>query len=168
MLLSRKLPGIITRGLGGAIPDNALALAEPDVPLPPQRAALLAKAAALAAPPQPPAPPRLPPLIRAARLYAPIPPAAPHRPALVAARLDRTDFVAMTAPATPSVAIGEVKAAPPTPRADALVVALIPTAEVSGSFSGSAQTGVRSDAFGAARRADPSNLDDSESLRGTD
>jgi uncharacterized protein YcbK (DUF882 family) len=168
MLLSRKLPGVITRGLGGALPENALSLADADVPLPPQRAALLAKAAALAAPPPPPAPPRLPPLMRAARLYAPIPPIGPPKPALVAARLDGADFVAMTAPATPSVSIGETKGAPPTPRADALVVALIPTAEVSGSFSASAPGGPKSDAFGAARHADPSSLLDSESLRGTD
>jgi len=51
-LLARgKLPGVITRGMTGPIPSNALALAEvANAPEPPERPALLAKAAALSAP----------------------------------------------------------------------------------------------------------------------
>ncbi len=73
-LLTRRLPGVITRGLSGPLPKNALALTDPDAPVSPERIALLAKAAALSAtlPPQP-------------RMVA----ARTRRPALCAAAADR-------------------------------------------------------------------------------
>ncbi len=66
-LLMRRLPSVITRGIGGPLPKNALALASTDAPVPPERGALLAKAAALSAPLSALAP-RLSPLERAAKL----------------------------------------------------------------------------------------------------
>ena len=51
LLIRGKLPGVITRGVSGPIPSNALALVEvANPPEPPERPALLAKAAALNAP----------------------------------------------------------------------------------------------------------------------
>ena len=135
-LLTRKLPTVITRGLGGALPKDALALAEPETAPSPERVALLAKAAALSAPVATPQP-ALTPLERAARLYAPLPPAGPFKPALVAAKIGKAEFGVMIAPKTPSAPLGEARAAPPiSPHADALTIAFMPTAEVSDTFSG--------------------------------
>jgi uncharacterized protein YcbK (DUF882 family) len=169
-LLMRKLPSVITRGIAGPLPKNALALADSDVPIPPERGALLAKAAALSAPvPVPtPAPPRLPPLERAAKLYAPLPPIGPLKPTLVAAKIDRSDFGAMTAPKTPSATLGAEKpAAPPSPRADALTVALAPTAQVKDTFSTRRTNELPVQAFTPAQ-APLSLFNDPESLHGTD
>ena len=72
LLVRGKLPGIITRGVSGPIPANALALAEvAGASEPPERPAMLAKAAALSAP--------LPPIVPiktttvAMRSLAPLP-----------------------------------------------------------------------------------------------
>jgi uncharacterized protein YcbK (DUF882 family) len=158
-LLTRKLPTVITRGLGGALPKDALALAEPETPRSPERVALLAKAAALSAPVPTPQP-ALTPLERAARLYAPLPPAGPFKPALVAAKIGKAEFGVMIAPKTPSALLGETRAAPPvSPHADALTVALIPMAQVSDALES-----------GSANGADPASTAapiSTETLRGT-
>jgi uncharacterized protein YcbK (DUF882 family) len=172
-LLMRRLPSVITRGLNGPLPKNALALAASDAPVPPERSALLAKAAALSAPLSALAP-RLSPLERAAKLYAPLPPIGPLKPALVAARIDQSDFGVMTAPKTPSAVLGAMKpAAPLSPRADALLVALAPAAQVTGSFSARLASDLPANAFAATGKAvePPLGLPltgDPESLRGTD
>jgi uncharacterized protein YcbK (DUF882 family) len=171
-LLTRKLPGIITRGVGGALPANALALADPDAAVPPERPGLLAKAAALSAPPLPPvAPARLSPLARAAQLRAVLPPIGPIKPTLVAARLDQSHFGVMTAAKTPA---GEplAKASPAlSPRADAMVAALEPIAQSEGTLRDSPYGNVPVDAFAvstprAAEDAAPTL--DADLLRGTD
>jgi uncharacterized protein YcbK (DUF882 family) len=169
-VLMHRLPSVITRGLGGPLPKNALALAETDAPVPPERIALLAKASALSAPVPSPAP-RLSPLERAAKLYAPLPPIGPLKPALVAAKIDQANFGVMTAPKTPSATLGAIKSAPPpSPRADALVVALAPTAQVLESFSARATSELPTNAFAPIRTTpDFGSLGgDAESLRGTD
>jgi uncharacterized protein YcbK (DUF882 family) len=172
-LLTRRLPGVITRGLSGPLPKNALALTDPDAPVSPERIALLAKAAALSAtlPPQP----RMAPLERAARLYAPLPPieGAPLKPALVAAKIDQSDFDVMTAPKTPTAMLGALKAAAPaSPRADALVVALAPVAEVQATFGADPAGDLRPDAFARSPAvSDPRGAlttSDADALRGTD
>ena len=97
-LLARKLPSVITQGAGGAAPANALALAEVDAPEPPERPATLAKAAALSAPLPPAGVARLSPLARAAMLSAPLLTSrAVRKTLLVAAKIDRSNFGAMTA-----------------------------------------------------------------------
>ncbi|HLJ72540.1 MAG TPA: hypothetical protein VKU03_14570, partial [Roseiarcus sp.] len=162
-LLSRKLPSVITRGLGGALPKNALALADPETPQTPERAALLAKAAALSAPsPLRPSPPALTPLERAARLYAPLPSLGPFKPALVAVKIGKSDFGVMIAPKTPSAALGGTPpAAPASPHADALAVAFMPTAQIPDASGGKPLAHLRADVF-----AEPAS--EAGMLRGTD
>jgi uncharacterized protein YcbK (DUF882 family) len=99
-----RLPGAITRGLGGA-PPEALALAEPAAaPEPPERTAALARAAQLAA--------SLPPLPPARRMAAP--PAAVASPAAdglsTATRTSAAaaSAAAVTAPAAPNAAFRAV------------------------------------------------------------
>ena len=156
-LLARKLPGIITRGVGGALPSNALALADPDAPIPPERPALLAKAAALSAP-LPPAGANLPPLVRAAQLTAALPPIRPLKPTLVAARIDQSDFEVMTAPKTPAAKT------PPelSSRIDAMVAAFEPTAQSDGALIDSPYGDLQAETFSG-----PTVLD-ADLLRGTD
>jgi uncharacterized protein YcbK (DUF882 family) len=164
-LLTRKLPTVITRGLGGALPKDALALAEQETPPSPQRLALLAKASALSAPvpaaPVPAPQPALTPLERAARLYAPLPPVGPFKPALVAARIGKADFGVMIAPKTPSARLGEARAAAPlSPHSDALTVAFMPTAQIPDTLGG-ASANSRGDTAPIAGQAP------TEPLRGT-
>jgi len=172
-LLTRKLPGIITRGVGGALPANALALADPGAAVPPERPALLAKAAALSAPPLPPVAParRLSPLARAAQLTAVLPPIGPIKPTLVAARLDQSHFGVMTASKTPA-AEAAAKALPAlSPRADAMVAALEPVAQSDGMLRDSPYGNLRVETFGVSTpRAsdDAAPTLDADLLRGTD
>ena len=167
-VLMRKLPNVITRGLNGSLPKNALALADSDVPIPPERGALLAKAAALSAPVAGPATPRLSPLERAAKLYAPLPPIGPLKPTLVAAKIDRSDFGLMTASKTPSATLGAMKPAPPpSARADAFIVALAPTAQVKDTFTSPRTNELPANAF-APNRAALSLINDPDNMRGTD
>jgi uncharacterized protein YcbK (DUF882 family) len=168
--LTRKLPGIITHGVGGALPSNALALADPDAPTPPERPALLAKAAALSAP-LPPVAVSLPPLTRAARLTAVLPPVGPIRPTLVAATIDRSDFEVMTAPKTPTASPAGKALPAPSPRADAMVAALDPIAQSDGALIYSPYGDLRAETFGgpALRAFDESaTVLDADLLRGTD
>jgi hypothetical protein len=167
--LTRKLPGIITRGVGGALPSNALALADPGAPTPPERPALLAKAAALSAP-LPPVAVSLPPLARAAQLNAVLPPIQPIRPTLVAATIDRSDFDVMTAPKTPAAPLTGKTSPALSPRADAMVAALDPIAESDGALIYSPYGDLRGGAFGSTLRAsnEPTATVDADLLRGTD
>jgi uncharacterized protein YcbK (DUF882 family) len=171
-LLTRKLPGIITRGVGGALPANALALADPDAAVPPERPALLAKAAALSAPPLPPvAPARLSPLARAAQLTAVLPPIGPIKPTLVAARLDQSHFGVMTAAKTPAPEPVAKASSALSPRADAMVAALEPIAQSEGTLRDSPYGNLRVDTFGASTPRvsdDAAPTLDADLLRGTD
>jgi uncharacterized protein YcbK (DUF882 family) len=171
-LLTRKLPGIITRGVGGALPANALALADAGAAVPPERPALLAKAAALSAPPLPPvAPARLSPLARAAQLTAVLPPIGPIKPTLVAARLDQSHFGAMTASKTPA-AEPVAKALPGLSlRADAMVAALEPVAQSDGMLRNSPYGNLRVETFGVSTprpSSEAAPIFDADLLRGTD
>ena len=150
-LLARKLPGVITKGADGAIPANALALAE--VPEPPGRPASLAKAAALSAALFPAGSQQLSPLARAALLSAPIPPIRPAAKAvLVAARIDRSNFSVMTAsPAkaqSQETAAARIVPVAPALRPDALLAMLTPNAdEASTAFAKQPYGDLRADAF---------------------
>jgi len=171
-LLTRKLPVVITRGMGGSLPANALALTDPDAAVPPERPALLARAAALSAPLPPVAPARLSPLARAALLSAPLPPIGPSKPALVAAKIDQSDFGVMTAPKTPAAPAGAKSATPSSPRADAMLAALTPIAQSSGVLNDSPYGDLKTETFTglAARDAGggPAAVSDFDLLRGTD
>ncbi len=168
-LLTRKLPTVITRGLGGSLPQNALALADPGAPQSPERIALLAKAAALSAA-LPSAPP-LTPLQRAARLYAPLPPIGPLKPALIAAKIGPSDFGVMIAPKTPTVTLGQAKTGSisVSPRADALRVALAP---VAAAFAPAPPADLQVDAFAPPNAGPPNSVErplaGAQDLRGTD
>jgi len=173
-LLARKLPSVITKGAGGAVPAGALALAdfEGGAPEPPERPAALAKAAALSAALPPSDFARLSPLARAALLSAPLPPAhAAPKSVLVAARIDRSNFSVMTA------APAKVQAkANPGPRIvavaasvhpDALMAMLTPNVQAPAAFAAQPYGDLRSDAFtgpavkpldNASAAGDPINL----------
>jgi len=154
-LLARKLPSVITRGAGGAVPGSALALAdfEGGAPEPPERPAALAKAAALsAALPSSADSARLSPLARAALLSAPLPPVrgAP-KSVLVAARIDRSNFSVMTAApakvqekANSGARIVSVAA---SAHPDALVAMLTPNVQALAAFAAQPYGDLRSDAF---------------------
>jgi uncharacterized protein YcbK (DUF882 family) len=171
-LLTRKLPGIITRGVGGALPANALALADPGAAVPPERPALLAKAAALSAPPLPPvAPARLSPLARAAQLTAVLPPIGPTKPTLVAARLDQSHFGVMTASKALAAEPVARALAGLSPRADAMVAALEPVAQSDGMLRNSPYGNLRVETFGASTpraSSEAASVLDADLLRGTD
>ena len=153
-LLARKLPSVITKGAGGAVPQGALALAEvQSAPEPPERPATLAKAAALSAALPPIGAQKLSPLARAAQLSAPLPPSrrAP-KAVLVAAKIDRSDFSEMTAaPANGhSQANAGARIVPiaPTARSDELMAMLTPNLQTAGGFAAQPHTATwRSDAF---------------------
>jgi uncharacterized protein YcbK (DUF882 family) len=175
-LLAHKLPGVITQGAGAALPAGALALAEvEDPPMPPGRPAPLTKAAALAA--ILPAPPstRLSPLARAALLSAPLPPARAGASAapLVAARIDRSMFSALTAAPTqaqqPLSWTGRIVPAP-APRFEAMLAMLAPVAQTPTVFTRQPYGDLRSDAFTGPAVGAPGELasgNDSLSLRGS-
>ena len=175
-LLARKLPSVITKGAGGAIPAGALALAEFEggAPEPPERPAALAKAAALSAALPPIDSARLSPLARAALLSAPLPPtrAAP-KSVLVAARIDRSNFSVMTAApakvqgrAYPGPRIVSVSA---NAHPDALMAMLTPNVQAPAAFAAQPYGDLRSDAFtGPAVKPldNPSVAGDPMNLRG--
>jgi uncharacterized protein YcbK (DUF882 family) len=150
-LLTRKLPSVITRGAGGAVPQRALALAEFEADAP-ERPAALAKAAALAAPLPPIEWAKLSPLARAALLSAPLTPArAAPQGVLVAARIDRSNFTVMTAaptkaPAKPPVA-PRIVAVLASARPDALMAMLAPNVQAPVAFAAQPYGDLRSDAF---------------------
>jgi uncharacterized protein YcbK (DUF882 family) len=152
-LLARKLPSVITKGAGGAVPPGTLALAEvQNAPEPPERPATLAKAAALSAALPPIGAQKLSPLARAAQLSAPLPPSrrAP-KAVLVAAKIDRSDFSAMTA--APAADRGQANAGArivpiaPTARSDELMAMLAPNLQAAGGFAAQPYGDLRSDAF---------------------
>jgi hypothetical protein len=153
-LLARKLPSVITKGAGGAVPAGTLALAEFEggAPEPPERPAALAKAAALSAALPPSDSARLSPLARAALLSAPLPPAhtAP-KSFLVAARIDRSNFSVMTA--APAKAQGKANPGPrivavaASAHPDALMAMLTPNVQALAAFAAQPYGDLRSDAF---------------------
>lgn len=153
-LLARRLPSVITKGAGGAVPVRALALAEVgDTPEPPDRPIALAKAAALTAALPPIDFARLPPLKRAALLSAPLPPARKtEKGVLVAATIDRSSFGIMTAAPTrtqdrpyhlnPHIVPVSARAHP-----EALMALLTPSAQAPAPFAARPYGNLRSDAF---------------------
>ena len=150
-LLARKLPSVITRGVGGGTPTGALALAEFEADAP-ERPAALAKAAALAAPLPPIAWAQLSPLARAALLSAPLAPArAAPNGVLVAARIDRSNFTVMTAaPTKPSgkPSVGpRIVAVAASARPEALMAMLTPNTQAAAAFAAQPYGDLRPDAF---------------------
>jgi uncharacterized protein YcbK (DUF882 family) len=176
-LLARKLPGVITQGAGGAIPTGALALAEvEDPPEAPGRPAPLTKAAALSAALPQVAAQQLPPLTRAALLSVALPtPHAGPKAVLIAARIDRSNFSAMTA--APVAEQGSSNGAPrvvaTTPGAhppDLLLAMLTPSAPTHTIFAARPYGDLRFDAFaGSATKApdDSSVVGEAVGLRTT-
>jgi uncharacterized protein YcbK (DUF882 family) len=153
-LIAHKLPGVITQGANGAIPVGALALAEvDDPPEPPGRPTSLTKAAALSAALPRAAQEEFSPLARAEMLSAPLPPVRPAslKPALVAARIDRSNFSVMTAaPAkAPSAAAGapRIVAVTPGARPDLIVAMLSPNVQAQTTFCAHPYGDLRADAF---------------------
>jgi hypothetical protein len=151
-LLARKLPSVITKGAGGAVPQGALALAEVGAPEPPERPATLARAAALSASLPPAGAAALSsPLARAAQLSAPLPGRHTPKAVLVAARIDRADFTVMTAaPAkgqNASSAGARIVPVAPNARSDELTAMLTPKAQAPGAFVSQPYGDLRSDAF---------------------
>jgi uncharacterized protein YcbK (DUF882 family) len=152
-LIAHKLPGVITQGANGAVPVGALALAEvDDPPEPPGRPTSLTRAAALSvALPQVASQP-LSPLARAEMLSAPLPPPRPAlKPALIAARIDRSNFSAMTAaPAkaqTPGSSAPRVVTVAPRGNSDQLKAMLAPTVQARATFCAHPYGDLRPDAF---------------------
>jgi uncharacterized protein YcbK (DUF882 family) len=152
-LIAHKLPGVITQGANGAVPVGALALAEvDDPPEPPGRPTSLTRAAALsAALPQAVSQP-LSPLARAEMLSAPMPlPRPALKPALIAARIDRSNFSAMTAaPAkaqTPGSSAPRVVTVAPRGNPDQLMAMLAPTVQARATFCAHPYGDLRPDAF---------------------
>jgi uncharacterized protein YcbK (DUF882 family) len=163
-MLGGKLPGVITRGAGGAMPATALALTE--VQDSAARPTPLVRAAALTASLPASSAQLLPPLARAALLSAPLPPPRQaQKTLLVAARIDRTNFTVMTAaPAKTASADSVDHIVPPTPGAhpELLMVAMLtPSVQAPMGFASHPYGDLRSDAFtGSAVR--PLPLDDVE------
>jgi hypothetical protein len=128
-LLARKLPSAITKGV--AVPPGTLALLEVNAPEPPERPATLARAAALSA--------QLPPSRRAPKAV------------LVAAKIDRSDFSAMTAAPenghSQTNAGARIAPIAPTARSDELMAMLAPNVQGAGAFAAQPYGDLRSDAF---------------------
>jgi uncharacterized protein YcbK (DUF882 family) len=166
-MLGRKLPGVITRGAGSAMPAGALALAE--VQETPGRAAISSKAEALASGLPASSSQQLSPLARAALLSAPLPPARPVLKALlVAAKIDRSNFSVMTAAPTKAQSVARIVPMAPGAHPELMLAMLAPNVQTSSSFTAQPYGDLRSDAF--TNPIDPKPFSDASaiaSLRGS-
>jgi uncharacterized protein YcbK (DUF882 family) len=159
-MLARKLPGVITRGAGSAIPAGALALAEvqePGRPVPPSKTATPGAALPTGGSQQ------LSPLARAALLSAPLPPIRPAlKSILVAARIDRSNFSVMTAAPTKAQNAGRIVPMAPGAHPDLLLAMLAPNVQTATAFVNQPYGDLRSDAF--TNPSSPEPLSDTSTL----
>jgi uncharacterized protein YcbK (DUF882 family) len=145
-MLARKLPGVIMRGAGSAMPAGALALAE--VPELPGHPAISSKTEALASGLPAGGSRQLSPLARAALLSAPLPPARPAlNSVLVAARIDRSNFTVMTAAPTKAQNGASIVPIAPGAHPDLMLAMLTPNVQTSSTFASQPYGDLRSDAF---------------------